>query len=217
MNLKSKKSVALIVSGLLLTGVSAGTFALWNVSQSAQSGTISSGAMDVAITGITWEDATNVTGTAGDGTALVSGAGPIASPNDFRVVPGDTVIGTYTTAVALDGSHALADLKVAVNADTLPEGFKLDYRANGGEWNEITDDSTISFRSSNFVGTAPGTIVATNLDLGAITDDDADTVAATVDVEVRAYFDSATSGRTSMNESVSLGGLQVVLTQVAAK
>lgn len=209
MNKMSIKGIALITSGLLVATVAGGTFALWNDSATAPSGTFSSGNLDVLVNSYSWKDVTKANGLVGDGTGLAGGAGAAINPATYNMVPGDTVIGTYKTAVALQGEHALANLNIRVNNASVPTGVSLAYRANGGAWTPLTQESTIAFKSADFVGNAPvATLVANNTILDGAND-------VTLDVDVRAYFDSSTIGTTSVNQVFNVGGLNVVLSQTA--
>jgi len=205
------KSAGVIVSGLLIAAAAAGTFALWNDQSTVSGGEIYSGNLDLNVTNASWEDVSLKDGSKGSQESLdkVTASGPITDISDFRIVPGDTVIGTYDISVALEGEHALADLLVDFdNNPTIPEGFEIDYRMNSGDWTNINTDGSILFYSPDFIDDVPpNSIPANNL---AIDGDET----VDVEIELRVYFDNESVG--SMQSDVSISDIDFTLSQVRA-
>jgi len=204
------KSAGAIVSGLLIAAAAAGTFALWNVSSTADSGEVFSGNLDLNVINNGWEDVSLKDGSKGslDSEDKVTTAGKISDISDFRIVPGDTVIGTYDVQVALEGEHALADMIVQIQNEVVPNEIEVDYRINNGDWTNIDNDSSILFSSSNYTDDPiPDGLTANNLEItpASVTD---------VTVELRLWFkDTATE---NMQTNIPLNSVNFSLNQVRA-
>ncbi|MCA5892131.1 alternate-type signal peptide domain-containing protein [Isoptericola sp. NEAU-Y5] len=105
-----KGAVAAAAGVAVLLG-GAGTFALWN--QSGSIGTVGTqtGALSATFSDqTTWKDVTD--GADND----------IADIAAFRMVPGDTVVGTTTVDVTATGENLLVDAGLDAGAANLPEG-----------------------------------------------------------------------------------------------
>jgi len=204
------KGTAIIASGLLIAAAAAGTFALWNDQSTVDGGEVFSGNLDLNVINNGWEDVSLKDGSKGSVESLdkVTASGPITDISDFRIVPGDTVIGTYDVQVALEGEHALADLIVDFQNSTVPDEIEVDYRINNGSWIDINDNYSILFSSPNYTDDPiPDGLTANNLEItpGSLTD---------VTVELRLWFkDTATE---NMQTNIPLNSVNFTLTQVRA-
>jgi len=210
MNKSILKGSTIIGLGLITAIAAGGTFALWNDQSTVSGGEIYSGNLDLNVTNASWEDVSLKDGSKGSQESLdkVTASGPITDISDFRIVPGDTVIGTYDVQVALEGEHALADLLVDFQNSTVPNEIEVDYRINNGSWININDNYSILFSSPNYAD-APiqDSLIASNLEItpGSITD---------VIVELRLWFkDTATE---NMQTNIPLNSVNFTLTQVRA-
>lgn len=121
-----KGSVAAAAGIAVLLG-GAGTFALWN--QSGSIGTVGTetGELTAEFSGATaWEDVTP------------GAAGAITDITAFRMVPGDTVVGTTTVEVTATGENLLVDATLDTSATTLPEGVSADVVLTDADDAEVT-------------------------------------------------------------------------------
>jgi alternate signal-mediated exported protein len=203
---RTKGVIAMGVGGALLLG--GGTFALWSDSDAFDGGTITAGNLDVAaIATPTWQDVS----------ADVVGA-PTISLSTFRIVPGDTIQGTFGVDAALQGDNLTADLLVDLDeasGDLLAstDGVTLTYSlqtAAGVPVDGATDvpvgsTSTISFASADNpnAGTLPT--------LPAALDSAAD-----YQVVVKAAFDAGTPDQIRVLDALDLGSIAVTLQQTRA-
>jgi len=208
-----KKGLSLVAGGVVIAIAAGGTFALWNDSATVTGGEITSGNLDLAVAAGAWEDVSLANGDIGTPEAdvedMVSSAGLITNLSAFRMVPGDTVVGNFATTVALEGNHAFAELEVNLNEGiTLPTGFAVDYRLDGGAWTALATNNKILFVAPD--GENASTFGAQVAGQTAI----AGTGDTTVDLEIRVYFDDATTGQTSVQSTVDLTDVVVTLTQV---
>ena len=103
MNNKTKGAIAGIAGIALLAGGT--TFALWNDGVNVDGGIITAGNLDVATVGTTqWVDTS----------ANRTDAGHTIDLNDFKIVPGDTIQGTFGIAAALQGDNLVANLGLSL-------------------------------------------------------------------------------------------------------
>ena len=105
---KSRGVAAIALAGIIVTGGS--SFALWSDSAAANGGTITSGNLDVEAseTG-TWRDISDDRTDKGHEINL----------DTFKIVPGDTIEGTYDVKAALEGDNLVANLGFVKNASGL--------------------------------------------------------------------------------------------------
>jgi len=218
----NKKGLGLIAGGIVIAIAAGGTFALWNDSATVAGGEITAGNLDLHMwdTGY-WYDMSRTDGAINTNTSfsndnsgmLVETAGFIEDITSYRMVPGDTVLGDFSTVVSLEGDHALAELEVTTAAGApLPDGFVVDYLVgHDGEWTTLGEDTdTILFYSIDFNGTPPvGAVLAGQKEFDPFAGD-------STPLKIRVYFDAATTGQVSVQETVNLGDVNVTLTQVRA-
>jgi alternate signal-mediated exported protein len=105
-----KGSVAAAAGVAVLLG-GAGTFALWNANGAIGTTGTETGSLTAEFGDTTsWQDVTT------------GAANPIADIAAFRMVPGDTVVGTTTVDVTATGENLLVDATLDAEAADLPEG-----------------------------------------------------------------------------------------------
>ena len=178
MNNKTKGVIAGI-AGLALLGGGA-TFATWSDSATLGGATITNGNLDVTATGsMAWSDVSSDT----------VGA-PVAIPNiaDWRMVPGDTLEGSQSLTVDVEGDNLVANLLVETTAVTA-----------------LPDDVTVTY--DVFRGTTPeatGVALGTDTPLLGV---ESDTYTVVVNVD----FDIDAEG--SMEDTTALQNITVSLTQ----
>ncbi|MCT1447386.1 MULTISPECIES: alternate-type signal peptide domain-containing protein [Brevibacterium] len=197
-----KKQTLGIVAGaagaaLLLGG---GTFALWTDSAEADGGQITAGNLDVAVTGSAWQD--------------ISADRP-DNPHDidlktFKIIPGDTVQGTYGVDVGLEGDNMVAKLKLAGGGQlegALAEGLSLKYSVQDAAGKEIAtgDNAGVEVSLVSSDNTAPG---GTQVAAGTVVDGTAD-----FNVVVTAEFAKDTPNRELVQQQAALAGSNIQLQQ----
>lgn len=111
MNKKTTGLVAGAAGAALLLG--GATFALWSDSDPVAGGTITAGNLDVEATQPEWLDVSQ------DRTD----AGHVIDLERFRIIPGDTIRGTFGFKAALEGDNMVAELSLA---DLAADGELLD-------------------------------------------------------------------------------------------
>lgn len=101
--------------GLLL---GASTFALWSDSRDVNGGEIASGNLAVEVSDPTWQDVS------------VPGAETDINLENFQIVPGDKLQGTYNVKVDLAGTNMAAHLRLVGNEleGELADGLAVDYQ-----------------------------------------------------------------------------------------
>ena len=100
MNKKTTGVVAGAAGAALLLG--GATFALWSDSAPVDGGTITAGNLDVEAVAAQWKDVS----------ADRTDAGHAIDLDSFRIVPGDTVQGTFGFRAALEGDNMVAELSL---------------------------------------------------------------------------------------------------------
>lgn len=201
MNNRTKGALAGIVGVALLAGGS--TFALWNDTATTPGGVITAGNLDVAVVGSpTWVD------TSPDRTD----AGHPIDLGSFRIVPGDTVVGTFGIDAALQGDNLVADLEVTTASHTVQDlrdqGLSVKYTVKRGSTVIASDIAMGTATPIRFASADNSNNVAALPTLGSTLDGAAD-----VTVEVSATFAAGTSGQTGAGATAALGDLGVSLTQ----
>lgn len=184
---KTTKGAIAVGAGVALLLGGAGTMAAWQLTNTAATGTVSSGQFNlVSNTGATWTwgNATSATSCDPLTTTFVAGS---------KLVPGDCVIYTQPITVTASGDRLQATLTVSAIANT---GF-----ANGLTATTVTTMDTNSAVSGTG---SPFTITPGNA-----------TVNATGTVKTTIIFDPATGSNTGQNASATLGGVSLVLKQMA--
>lgn len=199
MNKKLTGLVAGAAGGVLL--LSGGTYALWSDDGTVDGGTITSGNLDVVVLDGQWTDES----------ADRSDQGHAIDLTDFRIVPGDTIQGSFGVDVGLEGDNMLAELALSGGdlSDALADGLSLEYVVRDSSGDEVAASS----------GAADGVTVA----LAAEDNENSDTVAevpAAVDdsaeftLEVAVTFDEDTSEQELTQTQAALADAGVALTQV---
>lgn len=185
-------------AALLLSGA---TYALWSDSATVDGGTIASGNLDVAVLESAWVDASD------DRTD---------NPHDidltsFKIIPGDTIVGSFGFDVGLEGDNMLAALSLAGGglAGDLADGLTVEYAVVDGADNEVATSSgtadgleveLVSADNSN-----PGTVSS----VPATTDGTADFV-----LSVTVTFDENVSDQDLVQTQAALAEAGVQLEQV---
>lgn len=103
MNKATKGAIAAGAAGILLLG-GAGTFALWEDTDSIDPASISTGVLTMAVGPGTWYDATAGT------------TGPITTIADFDIVPGDTITYTAPVTITAEGDNLDGEFKIEKTA-----------------------------------------------------------------------------------------------------
>lgn len=127
MNKKTTGLVAGAAGAALLLG--GATFALWSDSDPVAGGTITAGNLDVKATQPTWRDVSQ------DRTD----AGHVIDLERFRIIPGDTIRGTFGFKAALEGDNMVAELSLA---DLGASGDLLEALASEATY-EVTVDGEV--------------------------------------------------------------------------
>ena len=175
MNNKTKGVIAGIAGLALLGGGT--TFALWSDSDTISGATITNGQLSVTATGsMSWQDVS-------DATAPVD----ITSIGDFRMVPGDSLQGSQSLDVVVEGNNLVADLLVDTAAATVPADVEVTYDVLRGS-----------------------TVLASDVALGTDTPL-TDVASGTYTVVVNVDFDYDAEG--SMEDTTALQDITVSLTQ----
>lgn len=214
MNNKTKGTIAGAAAIALLAGGT--TFALWSDQAPVDGGIITSGNLDVASTGTTWVDLSSDRTDVGE-----NKKGHSIDLAKFKIVPGDTIQGTFGIAAALEGDNLVANLGLtlagAPAGDLLADakGVTVTYslvNADGSPVAGATDrplsttPTTVAFTSTDNVNnvaklpTLPATVADTN-------------PAANLNVVVTAKFDTDTDKRTRVQATADLQKLGVSLEQ----
>ena len=184
---KTTKGAIAVGAGVALLLGGAGTMAAWQLTNTAASGSVTSGQFDlVSNTGATakWGTATNATTCTPSVTDFPAGG---------KLVPGDCVIYTQPVTVTASGNRLVATLTVTGIANT-------------GVWTGLTANSVTTMDANPAVsGTgSPFTITPGT-----------GTVSATGKVVTTVIFDPATTSNTGQNSTATLNGVSLVLKQTA--
>lgn len=103
MNKATKGAIAAGAAGILLLG-GAGTFALWEDTDSVDPASISTGVLTMGVGAGAWYDATAGT------------TGPIANIANFDIVPGDTITYTVPVTITAEGDNLDGEFKIEKTA-----------------------------------------------------------------------------------------------------
>lgn len=208
-----KVSAAGAVTVALLAG-GAGTFARWYDTHDLSGADMSAGGLGItAVTDGEWVDA----------------AGTAVNPDDFLLVPGDTVTFTRAYEVTAKGDHLDAVLSVDLSG-MVPSGEGSDELLAA-----LEAASTVTFSGTDESGDGSGaagwsTVSYTSNDHAITEDYDGDVITVSVAVNFPLYEDAAVADPADMRafeeragwwgddaqlQSVSLGGVTVDLVQAA--
>lgn len=213
LNSKQKRAGAALTIGALAASLGGGAvYAAWSDSEQAGGGTITAGNLDVALVG-------DETGAWQDVSADRSDSPHEIDLDTFKIVPGDTIQGTYAVDAALQGDNLVAKLGMK-NAQTgTPvgnligdtNGVKITYslvKADGSPVAGATDiavgtDTNVTFAAAD--NSNKGDLPT----LPAELDETAD-----YNVVVKATFDANTPDQTRVKTQAALSDMTVSLDQV---
>lgn len=210
MNNKTKGAIAGIAGIALLAGGT--TFALWNDDAAVAGGIITAGNLEVATVGTTqWVD---ISSDRTDATHPIN-------LNTFKIVPGDTIQGTFGIAAALEGENLVADLGLSLAGDAEGglladvKGVSVKYSlvnattgvaVPGADNIKLGTPAKVAFAAADNTGNVePGTVLPT---LPA-----ALPTAANLNVVVTATFDKDTDEQLRTKATADLQDLGVTLDQ----
>lgn len=208
MNNKTKGAIAGIAGIALLAGGT--TFALWNDDASIAGGVITAGNLEVATVGTaTWKDIS---------ADRTDANHTIASLAAFKIIPGDTIEGTFGIDAALQGDNMVANLGLALDGLS-PEGslladpsvVEISYslvKADGTAVASATDIALGTPASVKFASADNSNNVAALPTLPAALNGVAD-----YKVVVNVHFLNATSARDRVQATADLQDLGVTLEQ----
>lgn len=212
MNNKTKGAIAGIAGIALLAGGT--TFALWNGSADLNGGTITAGNLDVAVVApakgdSVWKD---VSGDRTDNSHNID-------LTSFKIVPGDTIEGTFGIDAALEGENLVANLGLSAEGNATGEllataekkGVTVTYslvKADGGAVKGATDIALGTVAPIAFTSIDNKNNVAELPTLGATLDKAVD-----YKVVVKAAFDRTVDKRDLVGAKAVLSGLGVNLEQ----
>ncbi|MFJ6417632.1 alternate-type signal peptide domain-containing protein [Paeniglutamicibacter sp. NPDC091659] len=210
MNNKTKGAIAGIAGIALLAGGT--TFALWNDDVNVDGGIITAGNLDVATVGTTqWVD-TSADRTDKDHNIDLT---------EFKIVPGDTIQGTFGIAAALQGDNLVADLglSLAGNAEggllADAKGVTVKYSlvnaatgvaVPGAKDIELGTPAKVAFAAADNTGNVAPSAVLPTLPAALPT-------AANLNVVVTATFDEDTDEQLRTKATADLQDLGVTLEQ----
>lgn len=184
--------VALLMSGA--------TYALWSDSADVDGGAITSGNLEVNFLEHSWED---VSGDRKDSPHKID-------LDDFKIVPGDTVLGTFPVDVGLEGENLVAELSFVGGGSPvgeLAEGLEVTYTVLDAEDEEVASGTggsvTVPLASED--NGQPGDLVQ----VPGETDGEPEFT-----VEVSVYFDTDTPERELVQSTAALAGGGIELNQV---
>lgn len=198
MNKKLTGIVAGAAGAALLLGGS--TYALWSDDADVDGGTITAGNLDVEVVDDAWQD---VSDDRSD------------SPHDidlatFKIVPGDTIRGSYGFDLGLEGDNMVAQLALSGGglSGALAAGLDVTYTL-------VDSSDAVVATSSAASGVTVDLASGDNSDPGTL-----DAVPAATDgtaeftLQVDVAFDPATSDRDLVQTQAALAAAGVSLTQV---
>ncbi len=132
------KGTVAAAAGIAVLLGGAGTFALWNANGAIGSANTGTGTLTANFSKTTtWQDVTPGT------------TNKIDDISTFRMVPGDTIVGTTTVDVTATGENLLVDAKLDTEKANLPDNVTAEVTLHNG------DDSgeTLQLEGSNGDGT----------------------------------------------------------------
>ncbi|WP_120003236.1 alternate-type signal peptide domain-containing protein [Nesterenkonia muleiensis] len=184
--------VALLMSG--------GTYALWSDSADVDGGTITSGNLEVDFLKSSWKDVSKDRSDYPHSIDL----------EDFKIIPGDTIEGTFPVDVGLEGENLVADLAFVGGGEPLgelAEGLEVTYTVLDAEGEEVASGTggsvTVTLASED------NPLAENLIQVPDTTDGQAE-----FSVEVSVYFDTDTPERELVQSTAALAGGSVELTQV---
>lgn len=209
MNNKTKGAIAGIAGIALLAGGT--TFALWNDDVNVDGGIITAGNLDVATVGTTqWVD-TSADRTDKDHNIDLT---------EFKIVPGDTIQGTFGIAAALQGDNLVANLGLSL-AGNAEGGLLADVKGVSVKYSLVNADTKAVLAENIALGTSAEVAFAAednkgNAATGSKVLPTLPTelpIAANLNVVVTATFDKDTDEQLRTKATADLQDLGVTLKQ----
>ena len=198
MNKKATGFVAGAAGAALL--MSGATYALWSDSADVDGGAITSGNLEVDFLKHSWKDVSKDRSDYPHSIDL----------KDFKIVPGDTVLGTFPVDVGLEGENLVAELSFVGGGSPvgeLAEGLEVTYTVLDAEDEEVASGTggsvTVPLASED--NGQPGDLVQ----VPGETDGEPEFT-----VEVSVYFDTDTPERELVQSTAALAGGGIELNQV---
>lgn len=208
---KKKAIITATTFSLAAALLAGGTFALWSDTETVGGASITNGNLDIAVTAPAaagWTD-TSYVAKPGDPVTTKS----IANISNFRLVPGDSVKGSYTLTGKLEGDNLRGTLALdASTGATLPAGVTVGYVVKDGKGTAVESGTLTGGKATLNVASAE------YLASDAHTADTAKYLSfskagTSYTIETTVTFASATNGTTSVTSAVKLGDMKLTLTQ----
>lgn len=207
---KKKAIITATTFSLAAALLAGGTFALWSDTETVGGASITNGNLDIAVTAPAAAGWTDTSYVAKPGDTVTSKT--ISNISNFRLVPGDTVKGSYTLTGKLEGDNLKGTLALdASTGATLPSGVTVGY---------VVKDGTGAAVESGTLTAGKATLNVASTEYAAAHSTDTTkylTFAKTgtsYTIETTVTFASATNGTTSATSAVKLGDMKLTLTQV---
>jgi len=215
---KFTAAAAIVASALLFTGFAGGgtTFALWSTQQQFDGGQITAGNLDITGTQVgIWDVSADRTGGEKVGATTDVQGRPIANLNNWRKVPGDTVMFRMDAKPVLVGDNLVAALTIdglSELIDTvhrIPSYFEVSV-ARGGQYLK----PRININNLDIIDGSVhlGNWSPHNSNIADTTQIDPDN--PNIEVRVFATFDRETRNRDAVQAVNTLAGMSVGLHQV---
>ncbi|MGR4010380.1 alternate-type signal peptide domain-containing protein [Leucobacter sp. 1207-22] len=190
--------VAAVAGGALLLGGS--TFALWSDSVKEAGGQITAGNLDVNLVGTTWQD---VSGTTPKNIDLAT----------FKIVPGDTIKGSFAVDLALKGDNLNAELRLSENEalqGALASGLVgLKYEVKDAATGKVVAANENTAEAALRLAPGANTFGDVTVNIPASLGGNAELL-----VDVTVTFDPATSARDLTETTATLASTGIELVQV---
>lgn len=134
---RKARSVAAGITGVALLAGVGGTFALWTDETRFARDRATLGALALTAGELSWTDVSP------DVAAHAPGGRPVAVVDDFRLVPGDVLLGTADVEVVLEGD-TIAAVLTAAGGDELPPWLDTDVWFTGADGAELPRDQRLT-------------------------------------------------------------------------
>lgn len=212
MNNKTKGTIAGAAAIALLA--SGTTFALWNQTASVAGGTITSGNLAVSSNGAgTWVDLSTDRTDAGH---------TIDDLSTFKIVPGDTIQGTFGLKAALEGDNMVAELGLTLSGAEAAGTLLADPKVTTITYSLLDSTGAPVEGATDIALGAPAKVAFASADnsnndaalptLPAVLTDPA----AAYTVQVNVEFKASTTARDRVQAQANLSNLGVTLNQTRA-
>lgn len=120
------KGTVAAAAGIAVLLGGAGTFALWNQQGAIGTGSTGTGALTAEFGETTWQDTTS------------GASNAVPDVTQFRMVPGDTLVGTASVTVTATGENLLVDTGLEYDHGTLPDDVTAEVRLTDSGGQEVT-------------------------------------------------------------------------------